>query len=97
MPLAQWFVLHKPFGVQSWITGVAGCDDRWRISTIERRSSAPMAVRCIDGPMGTMTGAPPYMTHLHAAVGGLQTGLAAYRSARFGGSKPMYPTPHHWR
>src|ERR1700719_1774444 len=51
--------LHKPFGVQSWTIVVAGCDDLWRMITIERRRSVPRAVRCIDNPMGTTTGRPP--------------------------------------
>ena len=52
-------VLHKPFGIQSSAGVVAGCDESCRISTSARRVSVPVAVRCIGGPPGTMTWAPP--------------------------------------
>ena len=55
---AQLLPLHKPFGVQSWTIVVEGCDDLWRMITIEQRCSVPIAVRCIENPMGMTTGGP---------------------------------------
>ena len=57
-PSAQGLALHKPLGVQSCTMVVGRCDDWCRMITIERRSSVPIAVRCIDSPMGTITAGP---------------------------------------
>src|SRR5262249_9412487 len=51
--------LHSPLGTKSAL-GLAGAFEAWcRINTNARRCSVPVAVRCIGGPSGTMTGRPP--------------------------------------
>jgi hypothetical protein len=68
--------LHKPLGTQSCSGVVARIDESWRMRTRARRCSVPVAVRCIGGPPGTITGGPPRTPDL-LAIRSLQTGLSS--------------------
>lgn len=51
--------MHSPFGAQLWTMAPGGFELSWRTSTMARRFSVPVAVRCIGKSPRTITGGPP--------------------------------------